>query len=105
MKAAPPGMPVEVLGFDSVPQAGDVMYVMPNEETAKDITEKVKEQKKLENTASVTKSSLEEMMAIISSNEDLVTDAVFSNFFCSLTFSVMSFAVSSLGITYMTSPA
>jgi translation initiation factor IF-2 len=56
-------MPVEVLGFDSVPQAGDVMYVMPNEETAKDITEKVKEQKKLENTASVTKSSLEEMMA------------------------------------------
>jgi len=66
VKTAPPGMPVEVLGFDSVPQAGDVMYVMPNEETAKDITEKVKEQKKLENTASVTKSSLEEMMANVS---------------------------------------
>ena len=42
VKNAPPGMPVEVLGFDSVPQAGDVMYVMPNEETAKDITEKVR---------------------------------------------------------------
>ena len=69
VKAAPPGMPVEVLGFDSVPQAGDVMYVMPNEETAKDITEKVKEQKKLENTASVTKSSLEEMMANVSKGE------------------------------------
>ena len=68
-KTAPPGMPVEVLGFDSVPQAGDVMYVMPNEETAKDITEKVKEQKKLENTASVTKSSLEEMMANVSKGE------------------------------------
>ncbi|MFL2514448.1 MAG: translation initiation factor IF-2 [Alphaproteobacteria bacterium] len=66
IKNAPPGMPVEVLGFDSVPQAGDVMYVMPNEETAKDITEKVKEQKKLENTASVKKSSLEEMMANVS---------------------------------------
>jgi len=66
VKNAPPGMPVEVLGFDSVPQAGDVMYVMPNEETAKDITEKVKEQKKLENTASVKKSSLEEMMANVS---------------------------------------
>ena len=66
VKTAPPGMPVEVLGFDSVPQAGDVMYVMPNEETAKDITEKVKEQKKLENTASVKKSSLEEMMANVS---------------------------------------
>ena len=69
VKTAPPGMPVEVLGFDSVPQAGDVMYVMPNEETAKDITEKVKEQKKLENTASVTKSSLEEMMANVSKGE------------------------------------
>ena len=66
VKNAPPGMPVEVLGFDSVPQAGDVMYVMPNEETSKDITEKVKEQKKLENTASVKKSSLEEMMANVS---------------------------------------
>lgn len=69
VKSAPPGMPVEVLGFDSVPQAGDIMYVMPNEETAKDITEKVKEQKKLENTASVTKSSLEEMMANVSKGE------------------------------------
>ena len=69
VKVAPPGMPVEVLGFDSVPQAGDIMYVMPNEETAKDITEKVKEQKKLENTASVTKSSLEEMMANVSKGE------------------------------------
>ena len=69
VKTAPPGMPVEVLGFDSVPQAGEVMYVMPNEETAKDITEKVKEQKKLENTASVTKSSLEEMMANVSKGE------------------------------------
>jgi len=66
VKNAPPGMPVEVLGFDSVPQAGDVMYAMPNEEIAKDITEKVKEQKKLENTASVNKSSLEEMMANVS---------------------------------------
>ena len=66
VKTAPPGMPVEVLGFDSVPLAGDVMYVMPSEETAKDITEKVKEQKKLENTASVKKSSLEEMMANVS---------------------------------------
>ena len=69
VKAAPPGMPVEVLGFDSVPQAGDIMYVMPNEETAKDITEKVKEQIKLENTASVAKSSLEEMMANVSKGE------------------------------------
>ena len=57
IKSASPGMPIEVLGFDSVPQAGDTVYVMPNEDIAKDITEKVKEQKKLENTEAVKKSS------------------------------------------------
>ena len=63
------GMPIEVLGFDSVPQAGDTVYVMPNEDIAKDITEKVKEQKKLENTEAVKKSSLEEMMANVSKGD------------------------------------
>ncbi len=69
IKSANPGMPIEVLGFDSVPQAGDTVYVMPNEDIAKDITEKVKEQKKLENTESVKKSSLEEMMANVSKGD------------------------------------
>ena len=58
-----------MLGFDSVPQAGDTVYVMPNEDIAKDITEKVKEQKKLENTEAVKKSSLEEMMANVSKGD------------------------------------
>ena len=69
VKSAPPGMPVEVLGFDSVPQAGETVFGMPNEETAKDITEKAKEQKKLENTAAIKKSSLEEMMANVSKGD------------------------------------
>ncbi len=69
VKFAPPGMPVEVLGFDSVPQAGETVFVMPNEEVAKDITEKAKEQKKLENTAAIKKSSLEEMMANVSKGD------------------------------------
>ena len=69
VKFAPPGMPVEVLGFDSVPQAGETVFVMPNEEAAKDITEKAKEQKKLENTAAIKKSSLEEMMANVSKGD------------------------------------
>ena len=69
IKSANPGMPIEVLGFNSVPQAGDTVYVMPNEDIAKDITEKVKEQKKLENTESVKKSSLEEMMANVSKGD------------------------------------
>ena len=69
VKLAPPGMPVEVLGFDSVPQAGETVFALPNEETAKAITEKVKEQKKLEDTAAIKKSSLEEMMANVSKGE------------------------------------
>tara|TARA_Y100000996_G_scaffold413862_1_gene403149 strand:+ start:8249 stop:10264 length:2016 start_codon:yes stop_codon:yes gene_type:complete len=69
VKLAPPGMPVEVLGFDSVPLAGETVFVLPNEEVAKNITEKAKEQKKLENTAAIKKSSLEEMMANVSKGE------------------------------------
>ena len=69
VKSAPPGMPVEVLGFDSIPQAGETVFALPNEEIAKSVTEKVKEQKKLEETAAIKKSSLEEMMANVSKGE------------------------------------
>ena len=69
VKAAPPGMPVEVLGFDSIPQAGETVFALPNEEIAKSVTEKVKEQKKLEETAAIKKSSLEELMANVSKGE------------------------------------
>ena len=69
VKSAPPGMPVEVLGFDSVPQAGETVFALPNEEIAKSVTEKVKEKKKLEETAAIKKSSLEEMMANVSKGE------------------------------------
>ena len=69
VKSAPPGMPVEVLGFDSIPQAGETVFALPNEETAKSVTEKVKEQKNLEETAAIKKSSLEELMANVSKGE------------------------------------
>ena len=69
VKLAPPGMPVEVLGFDSIPQAGETVFALPNEEIAKSVTEKVKEQKKLEETAAIKKSSLEELMANVSKGE------------------------------------
>lgn len=69
VKIATPGMPVEVLGFDSVPSAGDTLYAMPNEEAAKEITGKIKDQKKLESIESVKKSSLEEMMSNISKGD------------------------------------
>jgi len=52
VKSAPPGMPVEVLGFDSIPQAGETVFALPNEEIAKSVTEKVKEQKKIRRDSS-----------------------------------------------------
>ncbi len=69
VKHATPGMPIEVLGFDSIPSAGDTLYAMPNEEAAKEITEKVKEQQQLASKESVKKSSLEEMMSNISKGD------------------------------------
>lgn len=40
LKSAGPSTPVRVLGFDSVPQAGDVFRVTPDEKTARSIAEK-----------------------------------------------------------------
>ncbi|HHW44172.1 MAG TPA: translation initiation factor IF-2, partial [Desulfotomaculum sp.] len=40
VKKAVPSMPVEVLGFSEVPQAGDMFYVVPDEKTARSIAEK-----------------------------------------------------------------
>lgn len=40
VKKAPPSMPVEVLGFAEVPQAGDQFFVVPDEKTARQIAEK-----------------------------------------------------------------
>lgn len=40
IKAAGPSTPVQVLGFQSVPQAGDVFRVTPDEKTARTIAEK-----------------------------------------------------------------
>ncbi|MBE3587096.1 MAG: translation initiation factor IF-2 [Thermoanaerobacteraceae bacterium] len=40
VKKAVPSMPVEVLGFSEVPQAGDLFYVVSDEKTARSIAEK-----------------------------------------------------------------
>lgn len=40
VKSASPSMPVEVLGFSDVPQAGDILYVVADEKIARQITTK-----------------------------------------------------------------
>lgn len=48
IKIAGPSMPVEIIGFNSVPEAGDVIYVMRNEKDAKRIAEQVITERKIE---------------------------------------------------------
>ncbi len=54
LKEAPPGTPVEILGFEELPEPGDILIVVPDERTAKQLAEqrkRQKEQEKLKGTA------------------------------------------------------
>ncbi len=48
VEQALPGDPVEVLGLSSVPQAGDVLYAVDDDKTAKKIIDKIKQQTQLQ---------------------------------------------------------
>ena len=48
VKEAGPSMPVEVLGFEELPTAGDTLVVVENEKKAREIAEKMKEKKEKE---------------------------------------------------------
>ncbi len=61
VKNAPPGTPVEVLGFQDVPQAGDRFVVMPSEREAKQLAEQRKEKYEEELLAKRAKLKLESL--------------------------------------------
>jgi translation initiation factor IF-2 len=68
---AGPAMPVEILGLDGVPEAGDRLQVVENERRARDIAE-YRQRKKREQTqvaANGVKSSLEDMFSQLKSGE------------------------------------
>jgi translation initiation factor IF-2 len=68
LKEAPPGTPVEILGFEELPEPGDILVVVPDEKTAKTLAEqrkRQKEQEKLKGTAL----KLEEIYEKIKSGE------------------------------------
>ena len=46
--------PVEVIGFNNVPDAGDTMYVIQNEQHAKRIVEEVRKERKIQETTKKT---------------------------------------------------
>ena len=64
VKKAGPAMPVELVGLEEVPQAGDVFLVVDDEKTAKEVTERRKLRRRMsEMQATRGASSLKELLA------------------------------------------
>ncbi|GAV23491.1 translation initiation factor IF-2 [Carboxydothermus pertinax] len=61
VKKATPSMPVEVLGLNDVPSAGDILVVVEDEKTARTLAEKRQNQKREEELRASNKVSLEDL--------------------------------------------
>jgi translation initiation factor IF-2 len=66
IEAAGPSVPVEVLGFNYTPEAGDRLAVVPTEARAREITD-YRERQKRDSRASGMRGSLEQMMSQLKS--------------------------------------
>ncbi len=67
--AAGPSVPVEILGLDGVPEAGDPLVVVDNERRAREITEYRQRKKRTQASGTTTRSSVEEMFSQLASGE------------------------------------
>lgn len=68
LKSAGPSTPVQILGFQTVPAAGDVFRVAPDEKTARDIAERRQAKAQSERTAQKAM-SLEDFMSSVAQGE------------------------------------
>jgi translation initiation factor IF-2 len=66
VEIATPSMPVEVLGFEGVPDAGDPIHVVDDERVARGISSKRQELKRFEDAKNVRKITLDNLYATIS---------------------------------------
>jgi translation initiation factor IF-2 len=69
VKDATPGLPVEIIGFEGVPEAGDPFQVTDNERTARLIGVKRQELKKLEEAKNIKKVTLDNLYEKIKEGE------------------------------------
>ena len=65
IKEAGPSMPVEILGMDEVPEAGEVFYVVTDEKIAKQLVEKRKFKQKEQQFKATAKVTLEDLFTQI----------------------------------------
>ena len=75
IKKATPSMPVEVLGFDANPLAGDDFVVVDNENTARKIAEYRFNKKQIQKNK-VVKTNVEEMFEQISAGESVTLPVI-----------------------------
>ena len=66
---AGPSMPVEILGFNSVPEAGDVLVVVETEARAREVTEYRERKKREAKGVAMRRASLEQMMSQMKEGE------------------------------------
>ncbi len=66
---APPSTPVELLGLDGVPEAGEIFNVVTDEKSAKALVEHRREQRKRKEAGSTTRVSLENILDKIKEGE------------------------------------
>ncbi len=69
VEQAGPSVPVEILGLDGVPEAGDPLVVVDNERRGREITEYRQRKKRAQTSATTPRSSLEEMFSQLASGE------------------------------------
>lgn len=61
IEAAGPSTPVEIIGLDEVPEAGDVFYAISDEKVAKHLLEKRKAEQRAKNIGAAPKVSLDDL--------------------------------------------
>src|SRR5690606_6697146 len=66
---ATPAMPVEVLGLDEVPQAGDELIAVEDERAARELAERLREQTREEEFTRQRKTSLEDLFRQVQEGE------------------------------------
>jgi len=65
VEEATPSMPIEVLGFEGIPNAGDPLQVVGDEKTARAISSKRQELKRFEDSKTIRKITLDNLHATI----------------------------------------
>jgi translation initiation factor IF-2 len=69
LEEATPSMPIEVLGFEGIPNAGDPLQVVDDERTARGISNKRQELKRFEDAKNIKKITMDNLHDMISEGE------------------------------------